>query len=750
MNKALLLRGSLESAPFKGRGGGVRLPHNALVEIKKITQLRHELEELFRYWKSNREIGGALIEVHYENVVAKSNRIRRLLKDGVNKPIDSIRGAKFGCKQGKYFHIFTHYVSLNALETSIAELVKTEEIIKSDYNGCITAQAFSDISNKSWNYDNITMTSFKEVVFDVFHVKRFTRDEENQIDISENTIITLYDVGVAPKELLRRFGLTLSDAQILDNTTLRLEPKEVEQLNERAPYLISMHVRDLALMDPVEGEPSVLENENMIPPPGDEPVVGVIDTQFNEQVYFHKWVDYHNMLSPDIELVPEDFYHGTEVSSIIVDGPKGNPKLEDGCGRFRVRHFGVATHKQFSSLAILRMIRNIVRDNQDIKVWNLSLGSRYEIKENSISLEGAELDRIQNEYDVIFIVAGTNKSVDEVDKEKRIGAPADSLNSLVVNSVTFDDKSASYTRVGPVLSFFNKPDISYYGGDNGKWENKIVVCRDDKGACYQHGTSLAAPWITRKVAYLIYVMKLSREVAKALIIDAAAGWSASSTNIKKQGYGIVPKHISDIISTETDEIRFIITGRAKEYSTHTYTLPVPVVSNKHPFIARATLVYFPACQRWQGVDYTDTEMDLHFGRVKRDKGTVKIVDIKGNKQADEGLQVIHEEDARELYRKWDNVKRVCEAKCKRLRSRNVYSENGLWGLKVIMKQRTGTATYKEGLAFGVVVTLKEIFGENRYEDFIRLCQVQGWVVQKLDSDIQWDLYMAEEENLYFE
>jgi len=42
-------------------------------------------------------------------------------------------------------------------------------------------------------------------------------------------------------------------------------------------------------------------------------------------------------------------------------------------------------------------------------VWNLSLGSAMEIDPNFISPEAAELDRIQCEYDVIFVVAGTNK-----------------------------------------------------------------------------------------------------------------------------------------------------------------------------------------------------------------------------------------------------------------------------------------------------------------------------------------------------
>lgn len=86
----------------------------------------------------------------------------------------------------------------------------------------------------------------------------------------------------------------------------------------------------------------------------------------------------------------------------------------------------------------------------------------------------------------------------------------------MVNSVDFSKKSASYTRVGPVLSFFNKPDVSYYGGDGPNYYDKIAVCRDNMGAVYVSGTSVAAPWITRKVAYLVYNMGLTRKLQKLL------------------------------------------------------------------------------------------------------------------------------------------------------------------------------------------------------------------------------------------
>lgn len=139
------------------------------------------------------------------------------------------------------------------------------------------------------------------------------------------------------------------------------------------------------------------------------------------------------------------------MSSIIVDGPSLNPMLDDGCGRFRVRHVGVAASGRFSSFSIIRDIEQAVIRHPEVKVWNLSLGSILEVPENFVSPEASALDRIQSEYDVLFVIAGTNDP--RCSGEKRIGAPADSINSLVVNAVRFDGSPCSYARSGPVLSF---------------------------------------------------------------------------------------------------------------------------------------------------------------------------------------------------------------------------------------------------------------------------------------------------------
>lgn len=109
----------------------------------------------------------------------------------------------------------------------------------------------------------------------------------------------------------------------------------------------------------------------------------------------------------------------------------------------------------------MKHIERIVAENQDIKVWNISLGSMEEVSRNSISPEAALLDKLQQKYDVLFVVAGTNQ---ENGKPTYLGSPADSINALVVNAVNRDNEPASYTRRGPVLSFHHKPDLAYYGG----------------------------------------------------------------------------------------------------------------------------------------------------------------------------------------------------------------------------------------------------------------------------------------------
>lgn len=742
MNNVLQLKGKFQYQPNTSRVGASNLPVGGSVNAKHLEDMKQQLIQILRYWKEDNTIKGALVSVYYNSVVAKSNRIKGLLHKGSSDPNDCIRGSKF-FGDDPIQHVFTYYLKLDAIEESIYRLNICYKIVENEYGGIITADNIEVINKQrdKYQYTELAKTNFVNVIVDAFYVQKFAIDRK--VEMSEElSIVTIYKTDVKTTELLNGLGIGMIEAKVIDETTVRLDPDELKLLTEKAPYLIAMKTNDLSKMLPEEMDTcdsSIIQ----IPHPKQEPIIGVIDTLFYEDVYFKEWVSYTCMVDESIETTLQDFTHGTEVTSIIVDGPTINPDLDDGCGRFRVRHFGVATRGRFSSFSVLKAIREIVAKNRDIKVWNLSLGSVLQINRNFISPEAAELDIIQSEYDIIFVIAGTNKPID-VSGEMMIGAPADSLNSIVVNAVDFDGNAASYHRVGPVLSFFHKPDVSYYGGDYNK---KIRVCTPF-GEAFVSGTSFAAPWIARKMAYLIHTMGFTREVAKALLIDSAAGWKRRDDISHSIGYGVVPQRIEDIMQTSNDEIRFIMTGASDAYETYTYNIPIPIANDKHPFFARATLCYFPKCSRHQGVDYTSTEMDIHFGRIDEKNGKAHINSINANKQGDEGFNLLREENARKLYRKWDNAKLISDDVKISSRPRKVYGL-GMWGLSIKTKERLRTKN-GAGLQFGVVVTLKEMNGKNRIDDFIKLCMMRGWIVNKIDIENRFDVYIKSEEDMILE
>lgn len=746
MNEVLQLKGSFKSGKYKGNVGAPSLPKGQKVSAEHIKKLIVQLIEIETFWKKETIIGGALISVHYNRVVAKSNRIKVLLKESGKTTNESVRGAKFEYPNGDASnprHVFTHFICMDALRNTIELLDELAKYLDKEFKGVITDVGLSSLNKNGTKGTKNSKSALAQAIVDCFYINRFDIDKELG-ESNEDSIITIYKTGIGTVELMNSIGINLLQVKMLDETTFRLNNAEQEILKKTMPYIIAMSVTNIAEWCKNDVLDSEVDSEMMsIPDPTNEPVIGVLDTQFDDSVYFSKWVETHNMVDPVIEIHPQDKVHGTAICSIIVDGPNINPNLDDGCGRFRVRHFGVATSGKFSSISVLRNIEKIVKSNPDIKVWNLSLGSMLEIEENFISPEGAILDRLQNEYDIVFVVAGTNKGMRSKENMK-IGAPADSLNSLVVNAVDFNGMPASYGRVGPVLSFFHKPDLSYYGGDS---QQGISVC-EPAGQWFRVGTSYAAPWIARKMAYLINTMGLSREVAKALLIDAAAGWDRKDDSSLKIGYGVVPRRIEDILKTNDNEIKFILSNTISEYETYTYNIPIPRDDKGFPYIARATLAYYPKCERNQGVDYTCTEMDIHFGRVKEENGKVLMVPINNNSQGDEGGEKLYESYARQMYRKWDNVKHISEKLNPNAKAKKVYGA-GMWGLMIRTKERLDEKA-GTGLRFGVVVTLREINGVNRIQEFMNLCMVRGWLVDKLDVENKNIIYNKAEEEIEWE
>jgi hypothetical protein len=212
------------------------------------------------------------------------------------------------------------------------------------------------------------------------------------------------------------------------------------------------------------------------------------------------------------------------------------------------------------------------------------------------------------------------------------------------------------------------------------------------------------------------------------------------------GHGVPPISIKEIASSKDDEIKFILHGSSKLFYTEDYLLPVPQEKGRFPYAVKATLCYFPTCNRNQGVDYTGTELGLSFGKIENKKITLR----KDNNGEKGGWHT--EEDSRKVFRKWDNVKAF---KTKYASSTGMTaSPEETWGIRITYFDRNLARDPDTGelpeINWGVVITLKAIDHKNRIDSFIQQCSLRQWLVTPISIQEKVNTYVKMNEEIKFE
>lgn len=102
MNDILQLKGTFQQRPSKNRPGYPNIPKNApAVTSEHIKKLLNNLRRLRKFWAAEKVLNGALIDVHYIKVVAKSNRVSGYFSKGRISANNSIVGARFSDYEGE-------------------------------------------------------------------------------------------------------------------------------------------------------------------------------------------------------------------------------------------------------------------------------------------------------------------------------------------------------------------------------------------------------------------------------------------------------------------------------------------------------------------------------------------------------------------------------------------------------------------------------------------------------------------------
>ena len=250
MNNMLELKGKrFVQAAKKPGSNGASMNSKAFVTSEQLLRLEAKLQQIKEFWEQeSKPFSGVLISVHYNKIVAKSNRIAGLFK-GKDSNL-AIVGAKFNKEKNK--HIITYFLDSYDLDTTINSLLIANEIIRSLFKDGITQTVFD--KNKAL-FDKInakthhmSKSAFRQIIADVSYIEDFEIERATQQ--FKESIITLYDTKMDTQLLFKNIGIDILSSRILDNRTVFLDENQAKILYEKAPYLVAMATENLLDLSP--------------------------------------------------------------------------------------------------------------------------------------------------------------------------------------------------------------------------------------------------------------------------------------------------------------------------------------------------------------------------------------------------------------------------------------------------------------------------------------------------------------------
>lgn len=265
---------------------------------------------------------------------------------------------------------------------------------------------------------------------------------------------------------------------------------------------------------------------------GDVPVVVVVDSGISDDVPgLSSWI-----VGRESHVAPQyrNSEHGTFVAGLICWGNQLNPTVKNidsnPCNLFdfQVIPNGDPSKGETDALneqEFLISLHTALRQHaNNFKVWNLSLGTDTICSLDEFSSFAEELDNLQEQYEVSFVISAGNYVTpplldyprnDQQLEAGRITTPADSVLGITVGSVSQvdyntkgprQDYPSAFSRHGAGPNYIIKPDLVHYGGACSIDGTHISGIRslNGNGAAENLGTSFAAPLVSRTLAQIYH------------------------------------------------------------------------------------------------------------------------------------------------------------------------------------------------------------------------------------------------------
>ncbi|ABR48537.1 conserved hypothetical protein [Alkaliphilus metalliredigens QYMF] len=429
---------------------------------------------------------------------------------------------------------------------------------------------------------------------------------------------------------------------ILDHIEKLKDIKEFSGLYSIEP----MPEHDLSLEENIDDDDIPIKKPE---PNIDYPIVGILDSGIGRIPHLKPWLlDEKFCPYPEDEI---DNKHGTATAGILLYSDELEKSAQTGLYGCRILDATVfpkinEEQKLDQDELLINIKDAIKRHHKEVKIWNLSIGTRTECKNDRFSDFGKALDELEDKYNIIiFKSVGNCKSFLNGKPKSRISVSADSVRSIVVGSIAHKKQRydlaeinhpSPFTRTGRGPAHIIKPDVVHFGGNAGVKDNNMtttgVKTFSPTGKVSSLiGTSFSTPKVTAIAAGLYQELDEDFDplLLKGLIIHSANYpidlKMSMDDKVNQLGFG-KPKTTTDILYNAQNEMTLIMRDNiSKGQYMDILDFPIPdCMIEKGYYTGQiiVTLVYNPILESWQEGEYCQSNVNVMLGsynnRVHRD------------------------------------------------------------------------------------------------------------------------------------
>lgn len=315
------------------------------------------------------------------------------------------------------------------------------------------------------------------------------------------------------------------------------------------------------------------------------------------------------------------------------------------------------------------LMKQIVSDNKDCPIFNLSIGSIAPFRVRHMSMWAAIIDDLSHQHNVLFLIStgnvpfrviehylSENLSYPQYLEEPycRLVNPSQSAFGLSVGSInhsSFDDgywksigdefEVAGYSRIGTGIWGQIKPDVVEFGGGIVRTKNGVTRVKEHSSTASElirstyHGgnvlgrDSVGTSFSTPKVSHIAAKLKMlypddGFNLIRAFIVQGARlpdsfFYDPTYLSLKHFGYGL--PSLERVTKNSDKRITFYSTGQIKAEEGHLYTLTMPdsikSQADEYDLLIEVTLAFSAKVRRTRQKtkSYLSTWLDWNSSKI---------------------------------------------------------------------------------------------------------------------------------------